>query len=577
MQRLQFSSPRTRVFLSMAFGLSLSACSSVSNHVTSQQPDPLWAPVVKSEHTKQLEQLLGAEFALQRQGSQQASALYLDVANSSNDADIAKRATSTAIMSDDTQAILDASARWIELSPHASEAYPIRLQALLNAEQTEQAAELLIAASEQSVSLDFLATFVDQNVRNDTITSQLDEILSAPELAQNLHVEIAQYHLLFINGGYPYIVENIAQLMNRSPKSEQEGLFIIKAFSEEQLGFKNKAQRTLERGLKQFPGSQRILANLLEILIKNGKSQLALDTFHNAEFPPYLEQQIGLAMGQLLIHQGHLEQSITLLSTLPRQGVLRDQLLYVLASAQQEAGLFDEALSNLVNVFGQFSWSASELVVKWLYDAHQEGQINNIILKRAVLDAEAGHITGVADLHLRQQHPELAIDLLTRSLALFPDADALRYKRAITYDMQEQWPAALQDLKLLLKKHPDDPAYLNALGYTMMVRSPEDFKQAFQLIQKAYALDDEDPAILDSMGWAYFLNGDTDSARDLLAQAWNEMQDAEIGAHFGEVLWQLGKHEQALAVWKQSLKDNATLPVLIKTLKTYAPQLLEEA
>lgn len=577
MQRLQHPFTLKRVFLSMTLGLSLSACSSFSNHVTPLQPNPQWAPVAQSDHAKQLEQLLAAEFALQRQGSQQASTLYLDAAKQSNDKGIAKRATSTAVMSDDTQAILNASERWLELNPNANEAYPVRLQALLNVEQTDQAEALLIQAAQNNVPLSFLPNFVDQNVRHENITTQLEDILSAEELTENVFVEIAQYRLLFINGGYPYIVENIDQLMSRSPKSEQEGLIVIKAFSEEQLGFKNKAQRTLEQGLKQNPNSQRIQANLLEVLIRNDKSQQALEAFYNADFPPYLAQQIGLGMGQLLIHQGHLEQSIMLLSDLPRHGVLRDQLLFMLATTQQEVGQFDKALTNLVNVFGQLSWTASELIVQWLYSAHQAELINSIILKRAALDAEPGHVMGVADLHLRQQQPGLAIDLLTRSLAIFPDVDSLRYKRAITYDTQEQWTEALADLQLLLQKYPEDPAYLNALGYTMMVRSPEDFDQAFKLIQKAYTLDDKDPAILDSMGWAHYLNGDIDNARDLLAQAWNEMQDAEIGAHFGEVLWQQGKQEQALAIWHQSLKDNASLPTLIKTLEKYAPQLLEGA
>ena len=577
MQRLRHPIPLKRVFLSITFGLSLSACSSVSNHVTPLQADSQWAPVAQSTHAKQLEQVLGAEFTLQRQGSQQASTLYLEVAQQSSDEGIAKRATSTAVMSDDTQAILNASQRWLELNPSASEAYPVRLQALLNTEQTDHAAELLIQATQHNAALGFLPNFVDQNVRHENITSQLEDILSAPELSKDLYVEIAQYHLLFINGGYPYIVENIGQLITRSPKSELEGLIVIKALSEEQLGFKNKAQRTLVQGLKQHPNSQRIQANLLEILIKNGKSQQALDAFYDADFPPYLAQQIGLGMGQLLIQQGHLEQSIALLSDLPRHGVLRDQLLFMLANAQHEAGQFDEALNNLINVFGQLSWTASETIVKWLYSVHQADLVNGIILKRAALDSEPGHIMGVADLHVQQRQPELAIDLLTRSLSVFPDVDSLRYKRAITYDMQEQWAAALDDLKLLLEKHPNDPAYLNALGYTLMVRSPDDFDEAFELIQQAYALDDEDPAILDSMGWAYYLNGDIDSARDLLAQAWNEMQDAEIGAHFGEVLWHKGKHEQALAIWHQALKDNASLPTLIKTLEKYAPQLLEGA
>lgn len=268
------------------------------------------------------------------------------------------------------------------------------------------------------------------------------------------------------------------------------------------------------------------------------------------------------------------ELAIKLISELPKHGNLRDDLLFILANAQHQAEHYNDALKSLLNVFGKLSWEASHLLVQWLYSADQAEQVNSFILKRAVVDVEPGHINGVADLHLHNQRPDLAIDLLTRALPIFPEADGLRYKRAITYDMQQQWPLALQDLTILYQKHPNDPSYINALGYTMMVRSPEQFDQAFQLIQKAYALDSTDAAIMDSMGWAYFLQGNLEQAETLLSQSWDVMQDAEIGAHYGEVLWQLDDQENAIKIWQQALKDNRKLPVLLETLEQYAPELL---
>ena len=117
---------------------------------------------------------------------------------------------------------------------------------------------------------------------------------------------------------------------------------------------------------------------------------------------------------------------------------------------------------------------------------------------------------------------------------------------------------------------------MNALGYTMLVRSPKDFNQAFTLIKQAYQLDSDDPAILDSMGWAYFKKGDLDEAVDFLQQAWTQMQDAEIGAHYGEVLWQLANSDKAIEIWQEALQDNPNLPILRKTIKQYAPELLAE-
>ncbi|MCO4784695.1 MAG: hypothetical protein KC467_02120 [Marinomonas atlantica] len=574
MQRMQHAVSIKRAFLTMAFGLSVSACSSIPNSHTVPIADNRWSPVAQSKHTEQLEQLLSAEFALQRQGSESATTLYLDLAEQSTDVEIAKRDTSTAMMSEDSQAVLKASSRWLTLDPSASQAYPILMQAQLSIGALDEAKALLLKAKKNDIPLSFLPSFVDQNIRHDRITTHLENLLSDPKLASDLFVNIALLHVHFINGKYQYILDNISPLFELSPETEQEGLFIIKAVSEEQLGIKESAQNTLKQGLKSFPKSQRLMANYLEILVKNDQYQTALSAFDEAQLNPYLQQQIGTAIAQLLMQKKQPELAIQLISKLPKHGGLRDDLLFILANAQHQAERYNDALKSLLNVFGKLSWEASNLLVQWLYSADQADQVNSFILKRAVVDVEPGHITGVADLHLHNQRPDLAIDLLTRALPIFPDADGLRYKRAITYDMQQQWSQALQDLTILYQKHPNDPSYINALGYTMMVRYPDQFDQAFKLIQKAYDLNSEDAAIMDSMGWAYYLQGNLEQAETLLSQSWDTMQDAEIGAHYGEVLWQLEDRENAIKIWRQALRNNSELPVLLETLEQYAPTLL---
>ncbi|MFD1239278.1 tetratricopeptide repeat protein, partial [Latilactobacillus sakei subsp. carnosus] len=100
--------------------------------------------------------------------------------------------------------------------------------------------------------------------------------------------------------------------------------------------------------------------------------------------------------------------------------------------------------------------------------------------------------------------------------------------------------------------------------------------EAIDLIEQAYELDPEDPAIIDSLGWAHYLRGELDTAAALLNQAWNIMEDAEIGAHYGEVLWQLGQQEQARRIWRTSLELNAQLPTLRQTLEKFEPTLLDQ-
>ena len=157
------------------------ALASITSACSTQQPskplniDPTWAPIANSSHSAQLTQLLTAEFTLQRQGSEFASPLYLEAAQQSDQAAVAKRATSSAIMSDDNDAVLKASARWLELDPHDANIYPIRLQALLVEGDTNSAAELLQQALDSQVSLAFLPNFIDQNIRQTDITERTVE------------------------------------------------------------------------------------------------------------------------------------------------------------------------------------------------------------------------------------------------------------------------------------------------------------------------------------------------------------------------------------------------------------------
>lgn len=573
MQRLFSNHILKKTFTSIALAISVSACTTMTKPNQSPQYDT-WPTLSESPHSNALEQLITAEFTLQRLGSAAATPIYLDAANRMTDVGVAKRATTTAIISEQNDAVLATSQRWLALAPTDMQVYPVRLQALLLSNQIKNAQTLLKTALEHDVSLEFLPTFVDQNVRNTAVTNALQDVLSTLQ-SQDIFIEAAIYHLAFLNGQYQHIVATIDPLMARMPNAQKEALYVIKAVSLEQTGYPEEAQAALEEGLDRFPHSERIFANLLESMIKNGETKRALELFATADLAEPAQQQIGLTIGQQLLQQGNAQQSATLLAKLPKQGGLDDQIQFFLANAQQQLGMYEEALQNLANVFGQYSWKASELIVAWLYEAQQSDQINSIIIRRAAAEKEPGHIIGAADLHQQNNRLDLAFALLNQSLAVFPELDAVRYKRAILFDQQQQWLAAIKDLKILADKHPQDASYINALGYTMMVREPERLDEAFKLIKKAYQIDAEDPAIIDSLGWGYFLQGDLARAEQHLADAWSRLEDAEIGAHYGEVLWHLNQQQKATDIWQRALAINPQLPTLRDTVTEYAPQLLD--
>ena len=65
----------------------------------------------------------------------------------------------------------------------------------------------------------------------------------------------------------------------------------------------------------------------------------------------------------------------------------------------------------------------------------------------------------------------------------------------------------------------------------------------FDLIERAYEADPDNPAVLDSMGWVYFRLGQPEEALGWLESAYMQLPDQEVAAHLAEVLQALGHND----------------------------------
>jgi len=124
-------------------------------------------------------------------------------------------------------------------------------------------------------------------------------------------------------------------------------------------------------------------------------------------------------------------------------------------------------------------------------------------------------------------------------------------------------------LRRMMQLKPDDAHAFNALGYTFADRSTR-LQEAQELLAQALKLSPNDAYIQDSMGWAYYRLGDLPKAREYLERAWQSRPEAEVGAHLGEVLWQMGERDAARRIWRESTAtepDNESLRATLVRLK----------
>ena len=162
-----------------------------------------------------------------------------------------------------------------------------------------------------------------------------------------------------------------------------------------------------------------------------------------------------------------------------------------------------------------------------------------------------------------------AYAVLKQALVEHPDMPDLLYDSAMVAEKLDKVDEAEASLRRVVELKPDDAQALNALGYTLVDRTPRT-SEGFALIEKAYKLSPEDPFILDSMGWAFYRLGKLDDAETYLRRAMTQRPDAEIAAHLGEVLWKKGDPVRANEVWQSQLMTSPQNEVLLETVRRYS-------
>jgi tetratricopeptide (TPR) repeat protein len=161
-----------------------------------------------------------------------------------------------------------------------------------------------------------------------------------------------------------------------------------------------------------------------------------------------------------------------------------------------------------------------------------------------------------------------AYDVYTVALQEMPDNIQLLYARALTAEKLDRVGKAIDDFKRIIKLEPSNVEALNALGYTMVDKTPH-VEEGMRYIEQAYKMKPDDAAILDSMGWGYYRLGEHKKALRYLQQAFNKMKDPEIAAHLGEVLWVNGDHAGAQQVWADALRETPEDKILINVIERF--------
>jgi tetratricopeptide (TPR) repeat protein len=515
-------------------------------------------------------------FAAEYMGSEgdleKAASEYLAAALSSEDPEVAERATAVALAAEAWQYAAMAADRWVVLAPEDVLARETAARSLLMAGDyvgaEHQISGLLGLMEDDPLGAwNTVASLLSVSVHPEKAEQILDRLIEENEAQEN-----------------PYALFAGSQLAARTGNLEQ-------------------AVSLSDQSVALAPDQAELHAWAGRLAANTGREADAAEHFGKAWALQPEDRSYALMYANLLRQNGEMDKANEILGELPDEPELRfTRIAFSLESGdrplaeQLYAGFETADYPHPADAAFQAARSAellewAEEAILWYSRVDSGERVLMAVVRRAVLLAGMGRIEDArqalaqarnsgdpvirletliveSQLLIDAGQPEAAFQMLEEAIEQDPGDLRLRYTRALVAVELDRLDIAERDLRRVLDNEPGNATALNALGYTLADRTDR-YEEAERLINQAYSLQPDEASIIDSMGWIAFRLGRLEEAEAYLREAYRRDRNAEIAAHLGEVLWVLGRQSEARQVWQEGRSIDAANRVLQDTLDRF--------
>lgn len=531
-------------------------------------------------------QLLVGELTGQEGDPAAAFALILDAAHKTDNAELYRRATDIALQSRSGDAALQAAKAWRQAQPTSRDANRYLLQILIALNRVAETAEPLKAeiarASDTERPLAISAIprayerVSDKKLAAGIVETALADYLNNPATSSAAWTTVGRMRLQANDRPAALVAAQRAQATDTPDARTQGPVVIALELMDPKLPQAEVVvKRYLDGNAKALPEIRMAYARVLLDLQRYSEAsdEVQQVTRESSTYP-----EGWLVLGSLQLQENQLDAAQ---KSLERYVVLAEPV----GADERKRGL-DQAYLALSQVAEKRKdYKGAEA---WLGKIEDSDALVQAQARRASILAGQGKLAEARKLisQLPERSPadaraklgaevgllrdakayQQAFDLMGGAITKSPDDVELLYDQAMLAEKLNRLPDMEALLQRVITLKPDYHQAYNALGYSLADRNMR-LPEAKALIEKAVAFAPADPFIQDSLGWVEFRLGNVDQAARIFAAAFKAKPDAEIAAHYGEVLWSLGQHAQATAVFKQGLELNPDNEALRGTMK----------
>ena len=513
-----------------------------------------------------------SEIASQRGNAQLAAQGYLEMARSTRDPRLARRATEIATYARLQSIALESARLWYELDKGNPQARQSLVGLLLSGNKIGEAKPhlqaLINAEGNPAQGFMQLHSLMSKHPDKQAVYTVVKDLAQGYKQMPEAHFALAQ--AAYSAGKFDVAFTEVREAMKLRPDWEIGAL--LQAQMLQQRDSAHAALEYLRAFLQSYPRAREARANYARLLI--GEKQLKEA---RAQYQTMLDEQPGnadivvtigllsLQMDEFDVAEANLKRGLELNYRDP------DTLRFYIGQSYEERKRYRDAMQWYSQVTEGDQFVAAQTRYAFLL-----GRQNTLAEAREYLqnvrvqsdEQRAMLIQAEAQLLREAKNYRESYDLLAGALERQPENPDLLYDSALAAEKLDKLEVVEANLRKLIKLKPDHAQAYNALGYTLADRTDR-YAEAKQYIEKALALSPEDPFILDSMGWVSYRMGSTAEGLGYLERAYTARPDPEIAAHLGEVLWMKGRKADAEKLWRASQKEHPENELLQETIKRH--------
>lgn len=531
------------------------------------------APGLESGQSKATYHLMLGELALERGYQEEAVREMLLAAEYGSDPQVAERATELALAAGDAAGAERGARRWVALDPDSFTAQRYLMRLLLDRGEVAEALPLLqhVRASFRQTDpgqpdLNVLSVLLEGNDMDAAALAMERAAGDAPWPADTAYA-LATLHMaagdLARAGDY---AEAARQADPSWVAAAMLAARVLMARGDTEQGLQLAGEAV---GKSDEPGEQLAYGAMLASADRFGQAREVL--------LPLLEQYPNLpavlrTLGFVEYQAREWDEARQYFSRLLATGQDYEEANFYLASIALAQGQPAEALLRFREVEPGNYYILAQLGIR---DAFlEQGFVDSAILHlqdvgRWRLEYSVAMHSAEAEMLSDLGRYEEAMAVYDRGLLKHPGELEFRLGRAFAMDRAGDLDGSIKLLRKLAREKPDNATVLNALGYTLADRTTR-YREAYKLLDKAYRMEPYNAAIIDSMGWVEYRRGNLEQAEAHLRRALRLARDPEISAHLGEVLWAMGRQDEASEIWRQAQERDPEDRVLREVVERFS-------